>query len=818
MRIDVRLPLAIIALVASCLGAQAQTGSVKSPATLNTEVNTLFPDQFNGLITPFDARQTLLDIIASNLNIAPSNGIIINSTPVTGGTTGNCLFVNGSVIGNQTCGGGGGGGNLVIGTTTVGGGSVGYFLYIGSGGLLQNSATTGSGNVALNVSPVFTTPILGAATATSINGLQITASTGTLTIPNGTTLALSGGFNTTLTATGITNVTLPTSGTLATTSQVPSLPVSPANGGTGISNTGTITLGGNLATSGASALTLTTTGATNVTFPTSGTLVNTGVTTLSSLTSIGTIGTGTWQGTIVSPTYGGTGVNNGSQSLTLSGGNNLTLTTVGATNVTFPTSGTLVNTGVTALSSLVTVGTIGTGTWQATAVGPAYGGTGIANNAANTLTFSGNYGLTLTLSNTTSVTLPTSGTLLSTAAAITLAQGGTNASLTASNGGIVYSGASAFAILSGTGSAGQCLLSGSNAAPTWGSCTGAAAVSSLGNASADTTLTVAGTGSGPWTGAVTVKINLGNANTWTAAQTFDSGDFLLAGSGSGTTTVNAAAAASGTLTLPAATDTLVGRATTDTLTNKSIAGSEINSGTVGATYGGTGVNNGSSTITLGGSLTMSGAFTFTGTVTANTSVTFPTSGTLVNTGVTTLSSLTSIGTIGTGTWQGSVVGATYGGTGVNNGSSTLTLAASLTTTGTGAPTLAFGSGTVTLTMPTATSTLATLTQADQTLSGGANVTSYSIGTVTTGTTQIDCGKSPLQYMTNGGASTISAPANDGSCIVYILNNGSAGAITFSGFTESSNTGDSLTTTNTSKFFVSIAEINGIANYIVRALQ
>lgn len=42
---------------------------------------------------------------------------------------------------------------------------------------------------------------------------------------------------------------------------------------------------------------------------------------------------------------------------------------------------------------------------------PANGGTGVANNAANTITFSGNYGLTMTLTNTTSVTLPTSGTI-----------------------------------------------------------------------------------------------------------------------------------------------------------------------------------------------------------------------------------------------------------------------------------------------------------------------------------------------------------------------------------------------------------------------
>jgi len=42
---------------------------------------------------------------------------------------------------------------------------------------------------------------------------------------------------------------------------------------------------------------------------------------------------------------------------------------------------------------------------------PANGGTGVTNNAANTITFSGNYALTLTLTNTTSITLPTSGTI-----------------------------------------------------------------------------------------------------------------------------------------------------------------------------------------------------------------------------------------------------------------------------------------------------------------------------------------------------------------------------------------------------------------------
>jgi hypothetical protein len=67
-------------------------------------------------------------------------------------------------------------------------------------------------------SPTFTTPNLGVATATSINKVTITApaTSATLTVADGSTLATSGAFSLTLTASGATNVTLPTTGTLST--------------------------------------------------------------------------------------------------------------------------------------------------------------------------------------------------------------------------------------------------------------------------------------------------------------------------------------------------------------------------------------------------------------------------------------------------------------------------------------------------------------------------------------------------------------------------------------------------------------------------
>ena len=88
-------------------------------------------------------------------------------------------------------------------------------------------------------------------------------------------------------------------------------------------------------------------------------------------------------------------------------------------NGTSVLSSTTLGSGVTG-SSLTSVGTIGTGVWQGTLIGPTYGGTGV-NNGAKTVTLGGNlvtsgaFNTTLTATANTTVTLPTSGTLVGSA-------------------------------------------------------------------------------------------------------------------------------------------------------------------------------------------------------------------------------------------------------------------------------------------------------------------------------------------------------------------------------------------------------------------
>ena len=75
------------------------------------------------------------------------------------------------------------------------------------------SNETGTGSLVFATSPTLVTPTLGVATATSINGLTISASTGTLTVTNGKTLAVSNTL--TFTGTDASSVAFGAGGTVA---------------------------------------------------------------------------------------------------------------------------------------------------------------------------------------------------------------------------------------------------------------------------------------------------------------------------------------------------------------------------------------------------------------------------------------------------------------------------------------------------------------------------------------------------------------------------------------------------------------------------
>lgn len=105
-----------------------------------------------------------------------------------------------------------------------------------------------------------------------------------------------------------------------------------ANGGTGVNNgSSTITLGGSLTLSGAFPSTFTFTGSTSVTFPTTGTLVSTAVTSLSSLATVGTVTTGTWSAVMQNYTETNTAANSSTAyTINMANGNVFTITLTGS--------------------------------------------------------------------------------------------------------------------------------------------------------------------------------------------------------------------------------------------------------------------------------------------------------------------------------------------------------------------------------------------------------------------------------------------------------------------------------------------------------
>ncbi|WP_304189103.1 hypothetical protein [Lentibacter algarum] len=97
--------------------------------------------------------------------------------------------------------------------------------------------------------------------------------------------------------------------------------------------------------------------------------------------------------------------------------------------------------------------------------------------------------------------------------------------------------------------------------------------------------------------------------------------------------------------------------------------------------------------------------------------------------------------------------------------------------------------------------------ADDNVTGGYTATSDDDGTKSSGTYTPDPAGGNFKHIINGGAFTLAAPTATGcyTLMVEIVNNASAGAITFSGFDKES--GDTLTTTNGDDFQLVITKSN-----------
>jgi hypothetical protein len=211
-------------------------------------------------------------------------------------------------------------------------------------------------------------------------------------------------------------------------------------------------------------------------------------------------------------------------------------------------------------------------------------------------------------------------------------------------------------------------------------------------------------------------------------------------------------------------------------------------GDSGFTYLGSGIGRLSASLAVGGCAISTNAFCVTG-ASALGATTVTTSFTA--TGLVTVADLA---TQATNTVLGNATSGTASPTALAVGSCSTGNSALIWTTNTG-----YGCNT----------SMAALNVADQTVTGGANVTTLGLST---GNITVDCGSRPTQSITNGGAFTITAPAADGSCLLLVTNNGSAGAITFSGFSVGSNTGDSYATTNTNKYTLFVWRVATVSGY------
>lgn len=101
------------------------------------------------------------------------------------------------------------------------------------------------------------------------------------------------------------------------------------------------------------------------------------------------------------------------------------------------------------------------------------------------------------------------------------------------------------------------------------------------------------------------------------------------------------------------------------------------------------------------------------------------------------------------------------------------------------------------------------------LTAGFAATVYNAGTQSSGTYTPNEANGNMQRAVNGGAHTLAPPTNDCTIVVQYTNNGSAGAITTSGFTRVTG---AFTTVNGDDFMCYITRNNGFTLLNIQALQ
>jgi hypothetical protein len=105
---------------------------------------------------------------------------------------------------------------------------------------------------------------------------------------------------------------------------------------------------------------------------------------------------------------------------------------------------------------------------------------------------------------------------------------------------------------------------------------------------------------------------------------------------------------------------------------------------------------------------------------------------------------------------------------------------------------------------------------DQTITGGAAVTNKPLGTVSSGTLNIDMSDRALQSYTNNGAHTLNGDSGEGAALVIMTNGASAGAVTVTNINYQY--GDAFTTTNGHNFLLNFVTIGSFKILGVKALQ